>query len=160
MPSSFSSQSKRDALLRAGALHPHPDRVTHSLFQHSPFFDPHDLLQVKYEALRAWEAGEDSVCSLARHFALSRPTLYAARSAFRDDGLPGLLPGKRGPKGAHKLTEEVLDHVRALLAMDPSLTPSDILECLRNDLEVELHLRTLEKALNEQRHLKKGRLTT
>ena len=33
-------------------LHPHPETVTAALFQDSAFFDPDDLIQVKYEMLR------------------------------------------------------------------------------------------------------------
>ena len=45
-------QQKRQALRRHGTLNPQPESVTHPLFQNSDFFDPDDLLQVKYEMLR------------------------------------------------------------------------------------------------------------
>src|SRR2546429_5356023 len=45
-------QPKRQTLRRHGTLNPQPESVTHSLFQNSDFFDPDDLLQVKYEMLR------------------------------------------------------------------------------------------------------------
>ena len=45
--------AKRNQLARRGALHPHPERVTDPLFQHGPFFDARDAVQVKYEMLRA-----------------------------------------------------------------------------------------------------------
>ena len=43
---------KRQALRQTGTLNPRPDRVTDELFADSDFFDPNDLLQVKYEMLR------------------------------------------------------------------------------------------------------------
>lgn len=154
------SDLKHAALLGAGTLHPRPDQVSHPLFHQNPFFDPNDLLQVKYEALRAWEQGEHPLSSLARDFALSRPTLYSARAALCEHGLAGLLPNKRGPKRAHKLTDDVLDYLEALLNDDPTLEAPDLLRSLREDLGVALHLRTLEKALRQGLHLKKGREAT
>ena len=34
------------------SLHPHPEQVTDELFSTQEFFDPRDLVQVKYEMLR------------------------------------------------------------------------------------------------------------
>src|ERR1043166_8475914 len=42
-------QQKRQTLRRHGTLNPQPESVAHPLFQNSDFFDPDDLLQVKYE---------------------------------------------------------------------------------------------------------------
>ena len=39
-------------LASRGALHPHPERVRDPLFRGSDFFDPRDLVQVRYEMLR------------------------------------------------------------------------------------------------------------
>ena len=41
-------------------------------------------------------------------FGFSRPSFYQALAAFKQGGLGGLIPQKRGPKAAHKLTVEVL----------------------------------------------------
>ena len=38
--------------LRRQALHPHPEHVTDDLFVTREFFDPRDVVQVKYEMLR------------------------------------------------------------------------------------------------------------
>ena len=43
---------KSKALRRHGALHPQPGGVRDGLFQNNEFFDPHDLVQVKYEMIR------------------------------------------------------------------------------------------------------------
>ena len=39
-------------LKRTRTLNPRPDAVSDSLFKENPFFDPKDLLQVRYEMLR------------------------------------------------------------------------------------------------------------
>ena len=43
---------KTEHLRSRGLLHPHPEKVKDELFHSGPFFDPHDLLQVRYEMLR------------------------------------------------------------------------------------------------------------
>ena len=44
--------AKHEALRKEGTLNPRPRAVTNPLFEESDFFDPHDLVQVKYEMLR------------------------------------------------------------------------------------------------------------
>jgi hypothetical protein len=43
---------KSRALQQEDSLHPHPEQVTDELFLTHEFFDPRDLVQVKYEMLR------------------------------------------------------------------------------------------------------------
>src|SRR5437588_4658141 len=95
--------TKLDALRQTGTLHRHAKRVTDSLFQSQPFFDAHDLMQVKYEMLRKVEVNDAPVSAAAMAFGLSRPSFYQAQTAFEPGGLAGLAPQKRGPRRAHKL---------------------------------------------------------
>ena len=44
--------AKRAALKQSGALNPRPENVRDERFQANDFFDPNDLVQVKYEMLR------------------------------------------------------------------------------------------------------------
>ena len=44
--------SKGESLRQQGVLNPHPQKVADPLFHGSEFFDPRDLVQVKYEMLR------------------------------------------------------------------------------------------------------------
>ena len=44
--------SKRQWLRQHGTLNPRPQDVAHELFRQMDFFDPQDLIQVKYEMLR------------------------------------------------------------------------------------------------------------
>jgi hypothetical protein len=64
------------------------------------FFDPLDLVQVKYEMLRRVRADHKSIRRAAQDFGFSRPSVYRARAAFERAGLPGLLPAERGPRAA------------------------------------------------------------
>ena len=99
---------RQQALSALGAAHPHPHAVTDSLFRDSAFFDPNDLVQVKYEMLRSVQLGTRQVVRAAQAFGFSRPVFYVTRDLVNREGLPGLLPRKRGPKQPHKLNEEAL----------------------------------------------------
>jgi transposase len=99
---------RQQALEAQGAAHPQPEAVADPLFRGGAFFDPNDLVQVKYEMLRSVEKDGRAVVEAAEAFGLSRPVYYVTRELFNRDGLPGLLPRKRGPKRPHKLTEENL----------------------------------------------------
>src|SRR6266567_2617840 len=109
-------------LKRTATLNPRPGSVSDTLFQENPFFDPKDLLQVRYEMLRRHSVEGASVVDVATTFGVSRPTVYQAQAAFQQAGLSGLLPKHRGPKEGHKLSVEVIDYVRTLRTTDPSLT--------------------------------------
>ena len=109
MPSRSRQRTRRQhALQDQGAVHPHPEAVTDPLFRDSAFFDPNDLVQVKYEMLRSVEKHGRAVVEAAEAFGLSRPVYYVTRELFSREGLPGLLPRKRGPKRPHKLTDAAL----------------------------------------------------
>src|SRR5437879_4251019 len=87
-----------------------PTSVSDTLFKENPFFDPKDLLQVRYEMLRRHSVERASIVDVATTFGVSRPTVYQAQAAFQQTGLSGLLPTHRGPKEGHKLSAEVIDY--------------------------------------------------
>lgn len=62
------------------------------------FFDPQELVQVKYEMLSAHYVDGRSVVEVARWFGLSRQTLYHIDGAFAQAGMLGLLPKRGGFK--------------------------------------------------------------
>jgi transposase len=132
--------------------------VRHALFQKGGFFDPQDLLQLKYETLRAVKKDGYSIARAAGEFGLSRPTIYQAQEQLADGGLDGLLPRKRGPRGAHKLTAEVRSYLQAQAAVESRPTAKDLSLRIRERFKVKVHPRTLEKALKTQGQ-KKGRQT-
>jgi len=149
---------KLQTLRRNGTLNRRPDRVSHSLFAQSDFFDARDLVQLKYEALRALEKEDRSLAQAAAEFGLSRPTIYQAKARFQAHGMEGLLPGKRGPKQPHKLTAEVSQHLREWLAKEPGLSAAELTRRLRQRFKVKLHRRTIEKAVKAG--IKRGRAMT
>ncbi len=150
-------EAKRKALQASGTFNPRAAQVQHPLFQQSSFFDPEDLLQLKYETLRALEVESYPIAKAARDFGLSRPTIYEAQSQFQGQGLEGLLPHKRGPKAAHKLTDEVLQYVKDQIAAESDINAEELARRVRQRFGVKLHPRTIQKALNGR--AKRGRAT-
>jgi transposase len=131
-----------------GVLNPHPERVDDPLFADHPFFDARDLVQVKYEMLRAARVDAQPVRVVAARFGLSHVTYYQLKAAFGESGIAGLLPKKRGPRGGHKLTSAVLsfldDHIAEADAVPPA---AELASLLREQLSVVVHPRSIERAL-------------
>ena len=149
------NDSKTRVLAKHGALNHRAKQVRDPLFQHSEFLDPRDLLLVKYEMLRRVRIEGQSVTQAARTFGFSRVAFYQARAAFRDQGLPGLLPKRRGPRHAHKLTKAVLSFIDRKRVADGNLRPSALAKMIREQLGLSVHPRSIERAL--ARRAKKGR---
>jgi transposase len=140
---------RQRALHAHGALHPHPERVTDPLFQDSAFFDPHDIVQVKYEMLRRVRVDRTRIAAAAVAFGFSRPAFYQAQKAFSSDGLPGLLPRKRGPKRPHKLTDEILAALAVLKTPDGAVPRAGELAVrLAEDFGITAHPRSIERSLS------------
>ena len=138
---------KTRALRQEAALHPHPEQVTDELFSTQEFFDPRDLVQVKYEMLRRVQSEGQTVSRAAANFGFSRPSFYHAQAAFQQGGLPALMSQKRGPKQAHKLTAEVLAFVRQAQQEDPSLRPTALALLVKEKYGLTVHPRSIERAL-------------
>lgn len=138
---------KAEALRQRGCLNPDPDRVKDELFSTGEFFDPQDLVQVKYEMLRRTRAEGETVSRAATDFGFSRPSFYEAQRQFEGEGLVGLVPKKRGPRGGHKLTGEVVDALEQALAEDSSRTTESLVELVRTRFGQEVHRRSIERAL-------------
>jgi transposase len=147
---SASPPDKRRDLEASGTFNPRFAAVRHPLFQPDGFFDPRDLLQLKYETLRAVQKDGYSIARAADEFGLSRPTIYQARAQLKTGGLEGLLPRKRGPRGAHKLTAEVRRYLQTQAEVEPRPAAGQIALRVRERFKVTVHPRTIEKALKTQ----------
>ena len=95
------ADGKLAALRRHHAQHPHPDAVRDPAFASgNPFFDPHDLVQVRYEMLRRVREEGRSVTGTAVAFGVSRPACSKLAAAARSaPGAQALRDGGRRPRG-------------------------------------------------------------
>jgi transposase len=144
------NSGKRNALRRQGCLNPRPQRVADPRFQQSDFFDANDLVQTKYEMLRRVQIDQQPVGQAAAAFGFSRPTYYQAERDFHNQGLMGLIPEKRGPRRAHKLTPQVLEYVRRIRSEQPSLGSTQLGAAIQAHFGVTVHPRSIERALARQ----------
>ncbi len=156
MPADPSSDPKLRALQSSRTLHPNPGQVRHPLFAAGGFFDARDLLQVKYEALRALQADGCSLSQVARDFGLSRPTIYETKSLFTLQGMDGLVPGKPGPRTAHKFTPEVVEFLQAAHTQEPTPSAEELARQVQQRFRVVVHPRSIERALVRNQE-KRGR---
>ena len=147
MPTPTSTDPKQKALREQGTLNPHPEDVKDPLFLEDGFFDARDLLQVKYEMLRRVRTEKSPVTPAAAAFGVSRVTFYEVSKRFDEEGMVGLFPKMRGPKAAHKLTDEVMAFLEASLAKDASLRSQALAELVREQFNISLHPRSIERAL-------------
>jgi len=139
--------AKVQALRTAGALHPRPSTVADPAFAAHPFFDPRDLVQVKYEMVRRVQVDGHAVTQAAASFGFSRPAFYAAQSALAHGGLPALLPQRPGPRRRHKVRPEILAFLQQARTDEPSVRTHELVERAQAQFGVRLHLRTVERVL-------------
>jgi transposase len=121
--------------------------VVDEAFATSPFLDPRDLVQVKYEMVRRVRQEGTAVSAAAAAFGFSPPSWYAAAAALDEAGRPGLLPAKPGPRQAHKLSAEVVEFVQASLAADPSTRPGELVDLIAQRFGIRMHPRSIQRAL-------------
>ena len=104
--------SKLESLREEGTLHPHPEDVRDGLLpRRASFSIPTICFRSSTRCCAGCEKERSPITEASAAFGFSRPSFYLAQTAFQRGGLGGLVGLKRGPKGAHKLTSEVMDFV-------------------------------------------------
>jgi transposase len=146
-PSPKTPPAKIQALRQSGTLNPRAGKVQDRLFLEESFFDPQDLTQVKYEMLRQVQKEARPISGVAPNFGFSRPAFYKAQQDFTREGLAGLIPKRRGPKGGHKLTAEILAFVEQIRTQEPSVRTLDLVRQIQKKFAIQVHRRSLERAL-------------
>jgi len=138
---------KLAALREEGTLNPTPDGVHDPKFQENEFFDPHDIVQVKYEMLRRVSVENASVSAATEEYGVSRPTFYQTKASFEKGGVAGLVPQKRGPRGPHKLRGTALAFVQQQLVAGKPVRARELAELVRQKFDINIHPRTIERAV-------------
>ena len=141
------TNSKEDILKKQSSLNPHPENVKDELFMGGDFFDPRDLVQVKYEMIRRVSKDGWSVVRAAGTFGFSRVAFYRAKTAFEKTGLPGLIPLRPGPKEPHKLSPDILLYITKLLESEVVPNSKELSKMIEQKFEILIHPRTIERAI-------------
>jgi transposase len=142
---------KSETLQQQRCLNPRAEKVTSELFQKSDFFDPRDLLQVKYEMLRGVRVDQRPIRQAALQFGFSRPSLYKALATFDRTGLLGLVRIKPGPRRAHKLSESVVRFIEEQRREDGSVTLGELVNRIKRQFGLVLHPRSIQRALKHKK---------
>jgi transposase len=145
------NSAKRRTLAQNGTLNRHADKVVDPRFRNMAFFDPDDLLQVKYEMLRYAQKEGAGVIEASEAFGFSRITFYKAEKAFKECGIFGLLPRKKGPRRAHKMTGKVLEFVEELTDKKPDIRSEELAEKVKDRFGISVHKRSIERATNRSK---------
>lgn len=144
-------RSKIEALAEDGTLNPAPEKVRDPKFEEDGFFDPRDIVQVKYEMLRRASVEKASVTDVSDEYGVSRPTYYQAKADFEDGGVAGLVPKKRGPRGPHKIQGEVLAFLQAQISPGEPIRARELAKLVQKELGLDVHPRTIERAVGAKK---------
>ncbi len=144
---------KAASLKKYGVLNPHPRKVSAEIFSDSgiEFFDPRDLVQVKYEMLRAVDKEGCSVKKASEAFGFSRPAFYQSQSQFKQGGVIGLVKKRPGPKSAHKLTADVQAFIEEKIEEGKPLGARKLVPLIREKFGKIVHPRSIERAVTRRK---------
>lgn len=148
----MAERGRQRALEQAGLVHPAPEAVSAAPFvEHPVFFATFDKVQVKYEMLRAHVVAGETVTAAAGAHGYSRASFYLVAHAFEEAGMIGLLDERPGRRGPVKLSAEVLAFLEARRKQRPDASGAELALELEQALGVQLHRRTVERALRGRR---------
>ena len=117
--------SKEDALKQNGCFYNNYENVAAGIFKTASFFDSRDIVQVKYEMIRAASNAESSITEISNAYGFSRKSYYQILKAFQADGLYALIPHKPGPKKPHKLTDKAAVFIDSFLESNKKAKPKE-----------------------------------
>jgi len=138
---------KLKALKAQSILNAKADIITDPIFHQYDFFDPYDLLQVKYEMLRRVLLDGNNIAQTARQFGFSRTTFYKLLTTYQSGGLAGLLPQEKGPQKAHKFSSDVVAYIHECMSHKPAPSTTMIANKLKKQFGLTVHPRSVERIL-------------
>lgn len=142
--------TKEDNLREGGCFNNNHGNVTASIFGSAPFFDKRDVVQVKYEMIRAASNGEGSVTKIAGEHGFSRKSYYQASKAFDTGGIVALVPQKKGPRGPSKMNPDVSAFIDSYSSGHANAKAKELSAALEAEKGIRVHPRTIH------RHIKKN----
>jgi hypothetical protein len=145
-------------LSEKGTPNEEPQIIMDELFADRGFFDPLDIAQVKYEMLRRVANGQ-SVADAIRAFGFSsHHSFYKAQAAFKQSGLAGLVPVKRGPKknsapsAVKKLRSSAVGRVLSHIEENrQNIEPARVNKFVSEHLEIDFVMRRVRVGNNSIR---------
>ena len=137
--------NKREYLIENGTYNKKHANVKNTKFKEDEFFDPMDIVQVKYEMLKEVEKSGRPITEAAEEYGFSRTAFYNIKDAFNQQGIRGFIPEKPGPKKPRKLTAEYQKIVDECIAKNPKVSSSEIAGVINSNGTVTINKRTIER---------------
>ena len=138
---------KERSLREHRSLNRNPDRVSDPLFLEDDFFDPRDLVQVRYEMLRRVQKEGRPIAEAADRFGVTRQTWHRLANVFRAGGAPALADARPGPRRASKLGPEVVEALIEARRDAAGITAGELARLVRDRFGLTVNPRTVERAL-------------
>jgi len=132
-------------MIENGTYNKNHEKVKAAKFCGDDFFDPMDIVQVKYELLKDVAKNGKAVSDAAADFGFSRTSYYAIKTAFDRQGVGGLIPEKPGPKMPHKMTPECRRQIDEYAAEHPGARSGEITAAINERGGVTVSRRTVER---------------
>lgn len=142
--------AKKEVLIANGTYNKNHSKVFNYKFINDPFFDAMDIVQVKYEMIKATRISELSITQIAAEFGFSRAAFYKIKTAYDLNGVAALVPEKSGPQKARKLTDEYQNYIDQYIKRKPKASSSEITQQLKQDMGINISKRTIERYRSRQ----------
>lgn len=136
---------KKEALLANGTYYRRYRSVKKDEFRVGGFYDPMDIVQVKYEMLRDVQNSSKAIGATVEEYGFSRTAYYAIKEGFEATGLASLIPEKKGPKEQHKLTKALREFIDEYTISHPKASAAEITMVITREKGVEISKRTIER---------------
>ena len=141
---------KKSRLIESNTFNTKCDKITAKIFADNELMDPQDLLQVRYEMVRAIEYEKKPIREICTEYGVSVTTARRYLDDLRNGGMIALVPEPKGPSGPTKLTKEAAGFIEDFLKEHPGASGGKV----HNALEAKLHLgiskRTVERFLSKK----------
>ena len=112
--------------------------------------DPQDLLQVRYELVRAIDYDKKPVKEICAEYGVSVTTARRYLEDLRKGGLIALVPEPKGPSGPTKLTKEAIEFIENFLKENPRASGGKIHKALEARFHLGISKRTVERFLSKK----------
>lgn len=136
---------KKEILRSNGTYNRRYSDVKKDKFLEGGFYDPMDIVQVKYEMLRDSEETGGTIKNAAEDFGFSRTAYYKTKEAFEQQGMAAFFPQKTGPKQPHKLTADLQGFIDDYRANNPRAGVVEITGAILEKRGVSVSRRTVER---------------
>jgi len=136
---------KKEILIKNGTYNKNHGKVTKERFREGGFYDPMDIVQVRYEMIKDADDGGTTIEQTTSEYGYSRASYYYIKDDFEKGGMVALVPEKTGPKAPRKLTNELQEYITTYIENNPSTSSSRIALDIENDKGVKVSKRTIER---------------